>query len=224
MTEEEWLESEIPQAMLRVVTPVTSPRKLRLFACACCRRVWHLLRDQRSRQAVEVAERYASGLAGEDELIIARSEALAALRDVRALGNDPSTWGAEPAAGAAVKTVDPLADHAALVTARSAEWAAIWAADAAGAAARIRAGQVERAVQCASLRCIAGNPFRPLPPRSFPLHVVGLVETIALGDLDALPFLADALADLGEEHAAAHCREPLHTPGCHVVDWILDRE
>src|SRR5262249_15461816 len=47
-------------------------RKLRLFACACCRRVWDRM-GQWSRKAVEVAERFAEGLASEAELQAARS-------------------------------------------------------------------------------------------------------------------------------------------------------
>ena len=78
MTEAEWLASTDPEAMLDFLrvgwaddlsAPVPYPgvtgrsldRKLRLFACASARLVWPRLTDERSRRAVEVAERYADG-------------------------------------------------------------------------------------------------------------------------------------------------------------------
>lgn len=71
MTEAEWLASDDPQAMLAHLNhghgPEVSDRKLRLFACACARQAWHWLKDPRSRGAVEVAERYADGLATAQE-------------------------------------------------------------------------------------------------------------------------------------------------------------
>jgi hypothetical protein len=50
-------------------------RESRLFAAACCRGVWHLLADARSRAAVEVVERYADGLATEEEICEAAAAA-----------------------------------------------------------------------------------------------------------------------------------------------------
>jgi hypothetical protein len=40
MTESEWVSSTDPAAMLAHVQDKASPRRLRLFACACCRAVW----------------------------------------------------------------------------------------------------------------------------------------------------------------------------------------
>lgn len=57
---------------------VLDPRTLRLFTCWCVRQVWHLLTDERSRNAVEVAERYARGEASRDELAAASDAAWAA--------------------------------------------------------------------------------------------------------------------------------------------------
>jgi hypothetical protein len=49
-------------------TKCPSIRKSQLFAIACARHVWHLLTDERLRQAVEIAEKYADGLATEAEV------------------------------------------------------------------------------------------------------------------------------------------------------------
>src|SRR5690348_8868591 len=62
MTEAEWLACRDPLPMFRLLEGRASDRKLRLYACACCRRIWHLLADERSRAVVEACERYADGL------------------------------------------------------------------------------------------------------------------------------------------------------------------
>ena len=70
--EAEWALCEVPRSMLldfedRGNQGLIS-RELRLFACACCRRIVSLMPDERSSQAVDVAERYADGNASRDEL------------------------------------------------------------------------------------------------------------------------------------------------------------
>ena len=47
---------------------VFSARELRLFAVKCARRVQHLMKDRRSVDALDVAERFANGEATEAEL------------------------------------------------------------------------------------------------------------------------------------------------------------
>src|SRR5258708_965776 len=73
MTEPVWLVSDDPDWMLHMVNRRASKRKQRLFACACCRLIWPLLSDERSRKGVEVSERYADGLASDEELEAAAS-------------------------------------------------------------------------------------------------------------------------------------------------------
>src|SRR5438046_3096383 len=59
MDETEWLACNDPQKMLKFMENLTSDRKLRLFGCACVRRVWRLLKDERTKEMVLVAERHA---------------------------------------------------------------------------------------------------------------------------------------------------------------------
>ena len=72
MREAEWLESKDYHALLTNLRGRVSDRKFRLFACACVWHVWHLLADERSRQAVLVAEQFADQQVSEAELVAAR--------------------------------------------------------------------------------------------------------------------------------------------------------
>src|SRR5262249_22059342 len=84
LTEQEWVEATDPDVPLYFVTTEEhlsqrklrpSNRKLRLFGCACCRRIWSLFSHEWARESVFVAEAYADGLLGEAELKMAFSKA-----------------------------------------------------------------------------------------------------------------------------------------------------
>jgi hypothetical protein len=103
VTEAEWLACDNPSTLLKHARYRSSARKSRLFAVACCRLTWHLLIDERSRKAVEVAERFADGAATEQELGTAGAEAARAHNEMfDTLGKVGSCleWAAQFAAGA----------------------------------------------------------------------------------------------------------------------------
>jgi len=73
-------------------------KTLRLFACWCARQVWHLLDDERSKRAVEVAERYAIGEATIEELHAARTAAWAMAKEAARAAAWDADWEAVRAA------------------------------------------------------------------------------------------------------------------------------
>ncbi len=96
MTEFEWsecssalemlyyLKSGAGKASLReVFGQDESERKMRLFLIACCRRIWSMMSDERSREAVRVAEKFANGLVDGSELEKAHNDAAAAYVAIR---------------------------------------------------------------------------------------------------------------------------------------------
>src|SRR5262245_48229866 len=80
MTEAEWLTCTDLEKCLKFLRDKVSERKLRLFACGCCRRAWSALAVERGRTAVEIAENYADGSATLDELQRAWEQAIATRR------------------------------------------------------------------------------------------------------------------------------------------------
>jgi hypothetical protein len=208
MTEAEWLNSTDPKPMLNFLQGKTSERKFRLFAVACCRRMENLPVDMRSRMAVEVAERFADGLAQEDERIAAEEEANAA---------DRITYLAAPAA----RVIRLDAAKAAVDTS---DLSAAFAVDA------DEPSPVELVSQTCLIHDIFGDPFRPITinPTWLTSTVLALVQGIYNERaFDRMPILADALQDAGcdNEEILNHCRQPgEHVRGCWVVDLLLSKQ
>ena len=100
----------------------------RLFAVACARRVQHLMTDQRSLAALDVAERHARGLATDAELDAARTAAWDAAWDAARSAARSAGRAARTAAAAAGATAAGAAAGAARTAAWDAEDAA-WAAE-----------------------------------------------------------------------------------------------
>jgi hypothetical protein len=237
MTEDEWNSCTDPQRMLEFLrcNDTRSERKLRLFAVACCRRVWPLLTDERSRRAVEVAERYADGLAGDEELSAAWRNSFVAERESGLSADDLANGGfwAADAAGFASGEDAELAYSAA----DSASLAASWASSGPAAPSQ----DAERAIHAAILCDLFGPlPFRPVSVAPAVLAwdagvVVKLAEAayqerqMPSGVLDnaRLMVLADALEEAGCADAELlwHLRQGgLHVRGCHAVDLLLNKE
>ncbi len=142
----------------------------RLFACDCARRVLSLFekkhpKDNRPRQAIETAERFARGDATKKELAAAAWAAGAAARAAAWAARDAAradawaagaaAWAAAWAAGAAAWAArDARAAAWAARDARDAAWAAAGAAarDAAGDAAWAAARDAEREWQTKRVR------------------------------------------------------------------------
>jgi len=206
MTECEWQNAAEPQAMLDFLQTckAVSKRKLRLFAVACSRRIWDWI-DVLGRCAVEVAEKYADGIAGPDELRAARLACQGA-------GGQAAWYAAATNAAIAARNA-----------ARSAQ---------AGVANNglIGSEAAELHAQAALLRDIFGPmPFRPpsLDPSWLTPAVVELSQVIYDDKcFDRVSVLADALEEAGcdNEEALRHLRGPgPHVRGCWAVDRMLGK-
>jgi hypothetical protein len=222
MTEAEWRACADPQPMLVSLRGQASERKLRLFACACCRRIGHPLVGKRGRQAVEVAERFADGLAGKDE-VSAASAGLAYLAHLdRATGEIARGFFAHTAVSYLFAAAEGGAvGYAAAVSS--------WACGA------DRSYAVAHAAQAPLLRDIFGPaPFRPLPLLNpgWLAWEGGTVPKLAASiyaerAFDRLPILADALEEAGCDDAEllAHLRGPgPHARGCWPLDMLLGKQ
>jgi len=199
----------------------TLERKWRLLSCAACRRLWPLLRDERSRNAVEGSEKFADQLLSEQELerlMAAAEEAHSSERGERERTAAAAAWWVAKGNSLNRYTQVPFL-----------------AANAAGSTAgmdheeRGRAMAPELEVHCELFRCILGNPFQSVAVD--PSWRTSTAVALAVGShderaFDRLPILADALQDAGceDEQLLGHCRGPgPHVRGCWALDLVLGK-
>jgi hypothetical protein len=214
VNEERWLTGKGIATMKRALGKL-SARKQRLFGCACCRRVWHLMAVE-GHAAVEAAERLADGLVTEPDWkpVWWAAHRCGCRRNIPCF-RKTATLAASYLFGKARS-----AAHYSSNMARSAVW------DATRDEAAHRA---EGAAQCDLLRDVAGNPYRPVPfdPAWRTPGAVALAGSLYEGRcFEAMPMLGDALEEAGCTDAVilAHCRGPgPHVRGCWVVDGLLGK-
>jgi hypothetical protein len=167
-----------------------SDRQWRLFAVGGCRQVWHHITSDVARHAVEVAERFADGLASQEELAAAwwsfeglpghlTDQAVNAAEKATACPTAVSRHLGSRLPADLVRQI-VIGHLTSCVISATAEAVSQPAGNAArnaagGVAAGMRAvrarDEAKAAVQkghkarhCDLLRDVIGNPFRPLPP------------------------------------------------------------
>jgi hypothetical protein len=210
--------------MLVFLRDRASDRKLRLFCCACCRRLWHLL-DPLARKVVEAFEQEIDGSA-KWSAVVSEAE----LWEYTRRQCQPGT--------ASHVAIMVNAAHA------GAAWAAAW--NVVGEARRVvglaSPGDTyeEARAQAAILRDVFGSPLRPAHAVVPPVLAWGGAIAVTLaraayedrppdGTLDTalLGVLADALEDAGciDTELLGHLRGPgPHMRGCWAVDLLLGRD
>jgi hypothetical protein len=244
VTEAEWLACNDPVAMLEFLWGKTSDRKLRLFAVACCRQVWHLMTNDSSRQAFEVMERFVDGEATNTEVIATVTPIFQHVTHASAdYPGGQAAWAIAAGAGnPGGVAAGWMADWAIGTAGWLAAYAAFHAATQASRLVRQATRSVEEwldPVQADLLRDIFGNPFGSvaLSPAALGWNnalVVRLAQAayderqLPAGTLDSGRFavLADALEEAGctDADILGHLRgSGPHVRGCWPVDLCLGK-
>jgi hypothetical protein len=242
--EAEWLAAQLPQVLLGSVTGRGRSRRHRLCAVACCRRVEHLLPDERCRQAIDVAEAYADRRATRERLsrsAAENEEALGSVVDFTtfALAAQVSAVGAVRQATDSTSrsfAVSSVAQATAALAFGQFPPEAAFSSITEDGTAFTRALAEGWQAQMVMLRDLLRNPFRPIPTglSSLPASVLSVAqaayhERLPSFELDPvrLCVLADALEDAccTDESMLSHLRSPgPHVRGCWALDLVLGQK
>ncbi len=191
-----------PALALAFLHGKASNRKLRLFACACCRLVWPLLPPQPGRARVEAVE--------------LRADGRTAVQPRRAAEGPAPRPGDSPAVYADVASIFAGCKDA--FTAAQTASAMVERADPHVAGRR---------AQAALLAELFGRPSLRFNPRWRTLEIAALAQAAYdRGRFETLPRLADLLQAGGcsDRRLLDHCRSgDEHVRGCWALDMILGK-
>ena len=237
MTEQDWMAECASSLMVRHLRGAgkATDRKVQLWASACVRVIWPQLSDFRSQNAVDVADRLAEGLAGDDE----RESALRAVVDEVVLPTAQQGLGVET-------RLPHVAAYRLLMRGRSPAFEEWLSATATAAHAMTwESGTGTWPAENVFVRLvhdIFGNPFKPVTLEaswltwndgSIPRAAAAAYQERSLpsGHLDntRLAVLADMLeeeAGCRDEEVLGHLRGPqaVHVRGCWCVDLLLGKD
>jgi hypothetical protein len=235
VTPDAWQTCPDPETLLQhlAAEKLLKQRKARLFAVACCRRIWHLLEDEGSRRAVQAAERLADGGASRHELDAACAAASIAQSIAFSLPTDDSNRQAHCARYCACisATFAALPDGRDASNHHYAATAKMWERTD-----DPEAELKERSAQADLVRCLFPPPpdHRVLIPQGVLVWNHGTAVRLAKRVYDDRDFspatlfvLADALEEGGctDAWALQHLRGAgPHARGCAVVDAVLRKK
>src|SRR5262249_14223903 len=148
-SESDWHEAAYPMSMIRFLGDRVTDRKKHLLAAACFRRIWHLLRTERGRSAVEVLERHVEKEATADQWASAKEDAWQSAVEKP---NPEGTNLPEEKALAAIGLPDSIRDMV-MGAAEATAWVKVGTPDA--------ISEPEERAQCVLVHDIFGNPFNP---------------------------------------------------------------
>jgi hypothetical protein len=224
MDEEEWLTTANPTAMYDFVLRQVSPRKLRLFGCACWCSQWDRPLDHQGRTAYALAESAFCGREIDWQAVLQVGQR--------------AYWKAAELTSAHNLLVDRLREHdfVEAVTDPRAYLSDIytrhylWPHFNPHDPDALDPTEPDRIAHAHLARDVFGNPFRcvRVDPSWLSPNVREMSTHIyEANDFGVMPMLADALQEAGCDHddILNHCREGgPHVRGCWVIDELLGRQ
>lgn len=226
MSGNDWRSTHEPRKMLNMLPDAIAPRAVQYFLLAGCRRLLHLMPDERTRRGYLVLEQHIDGFATTDELKYAFVQANAAASELSLARSTPPYRTRQMHTMAAHAIRIALTEESSYTRDLLSAFMAtlcICAYDHESGMGSVDTLQHDLAND---MRELFENPLEPvlLEPRWLTNDVLGLACTIKRQQsFELMPILADAFMDAGCDDSTilTHCHHPRHLQGCWLIEHVL---